>query len=67
MSIAMVTRTVIVAAYLIALFVEGRADTVTGAVAAGVVAVWTVPLLRDSRLRHHALQPGGRSEHGPAH
>jgi hypothetical protein len=51
MSTAMLTRTAVVAAYLLALLINGRADLRTGLLATAVVAVWAVPLLRDRRLR----------------
>jgi hypothetical protein len=63
MSIALLTRTAVVAAYLLALLVNGRADLATGLLAAAVVAVWAMPLLRD-RMRRRATAvrqdyPGG--------
>jgi Co/Zn/Cd efflux system component len=47
-SISLLSRTVIVAAYLIALLLHGRADTVTGLLAVAIVAVWATPLIRSS-------------------
>jgi hypothetical protein len=55
MPTALFTRTVVVAAYLLALLFKGRADLVTGLLAAAIVAVWTVSLCRDRMTR------GGRS------
>jgi hypothetical protein len=51
MSISLLSRTVVVAAYLLALLLHGRADIVTGILAVAVVAVWATPLLRDVRPR----------------
>jgi hypothetical protein len=50
MSTALVARTVIALAYLIALLLNGRAEPMTGMIAAAVLAVWAVPLLRDRIL-----------------
>jgi hypothetical protein len=53
-----------VAAYLIALLLHGRADTVTGLIAIAIVAVWAAPLLRDGRSHRTspvtAVRPGSR-------
>jgi Co/Zn/Cd efflux system component len=51
MSISLLSRTTIVAAYLVALLLHGRADTVAGLLAVAIVAVWAAPLLRDGRPR----------------
>jgi hypothetical protein len=51
MSTALLIRTIVVAAYLLALLVNGRADALTGLLAAAVIAVWTIPLLRDRTMR----------------
>ncbi|GIM93641.1 hypothetical protein [Paractinoplanes toevensis] len=51
MSVALLTRTAVSAAYLLALLLNGRADLTTGVLAAALVAVWVVPQLRDRRLR----------------
>jgi hypothetical protein len=51
MSIALFSRTVIVATYLIALLVNGRGDGPTALVAAAVSCVWAVALLRDGWAR----------------
>ena len=58
MSVPLLTRTVIVAAYLLALLFKGRADLATAMVAVSVAAVWAVALWRDRVIRG-----GGR---GPA-
>jgi Co/Zn/Cd efflux system component len=47
-SISLLSRTAIVAAYLTALLLHGRADTVTGLLAVAIVAVWAAPLLRST-------------------
>jgi hypothetical protein len=47
MSTALVARTAIALAYLTALLLTGRAEPLTGMVAAAVLAIWAVPLLRD--------------------
>jgi Co/Zn/Cd efflux system component len=47
-SISLLSRTAIVAAYLVALLLHGRADTVTGLLALAIVAVWATPLLRSA-------------------
>jgi hypothetical protein len=59
MSIALVARTLIVGAYLLAVGFHGRLDTVAGLVAAAVVAVWAAPLIRDGLLP--AVTPARRS------
>jgi Co/Zn/Cd efflux system component len=51
MSTSLLGRTGIAAAYLIALLLHGRADTVTGLMAVAITAVWAIPLLRDGRQR----------------
>jgi hypothetical protein len=51
MPTALLTRTVVVAAYLLGLLFHGRADVMTGLLAAAIVAVWTVSLFRD-RMTH---------------
>jgi hypothetical protein len=51
MSIAHLTRTVIVTAYLVGLLLNGRADLASGGIAAALVAVWAAPLLRDGMAR----------------
>jgi hypothetical protein len=43
---ALLTRTAVVAAWLLALLFQGRADLSTGLLAAAVMAVWTVSLIR---------------------
>jgi Co/Zn/Cd efflux system component len=53
MTTALLTRTVVIAAYLVALVLNGRADLLVGLLAAAVVALWTVSLIRDRVLRHH--------------
>jgi hypothetical protein len=47
MSIALVARTLVVVAYLLALAFGGRLDTGAGLVAVAVVAIWAAPLIRD--------------------
>jgi hypothetical protein len=47
MPTALYARSVVVAAYLLALLFHGRAELLTGLLAAAVVAVWTVSLCRD--------------------
>jgi hypothetical protein len=49
MSTALLTRTAVVAAYLVALGWNGRTDLTTGLLAAAIVALWIIPLLRDRR------------------
>jgi hypothetical protein len=64
MSIALLARTVIALAYLTALLLNGRAEPRTGMVAAGVLAVWAVPLLRDriiARSYASVREPLGRA------
>jgi Co/Zn/Cd efflux system component len=51
MSTSLLGRTGIVAVYLVALLLHGRADTVTGLIAVAITAVWAIPLLRDGRQR----------------
>ena len=51
---ALLIRTVIVAAYLLALLFHGRADLSTGLLAGAVLAVWVVPLIRDRMTRRSA-------------
>jgi hypothetical protein len=58
MLIAMLTRTVVLAAYLLALLLNGSADRLSGLVAAAVIAVWVASLLRDRMLRR---EPAPRS------
>jgi len=56
MSTALLIRTAVVAAYLLALLINGRADLLTGFLVAAVCAVWALPLLRDHmRQRARAL------------
>jgi hypothetical protein len=57
MLIALAARTAVVAAYLIALVLHGRAGAASGTLALAVVLVWGAPLLRD-RLRRSAARPG---------
>jgi hypothetical protein len=57
MPTALFTRTVVVAAYLLALLFNGRADLMTGLLAAAVVAVWTVSLWRDRMMRGGGSSP----------
>jgi hypothetical protein len=63
MSTALLTRTVVAAAYLLALLLNGPADAPTGLLAAAVIAVWTTPLLRDciTRRTPHPAPTGGDS------
>ena len=51
MSIALLTRTAVVALYLVALLLNGRADLLTGLVAAAIVAIWVIRLLLDRRTQ----------------
>ncbi|MEV7627023.1 hypothetical protein [Actinoplanes sp. NPDC089786] len=58
MPTALLTRSVVVAAYLLALLFQGRADLPTGLLAGAVIAVWTVPLVRDRMTRRSAPHGG---------
>jgi hypothetical protein len=49
MSVTLFARSTIVLSYLAALAGRGRLDLVTGLLAAAIVIIWTVPLLRDQR------------------
>jgi hypothetical protein len=60
MSTALIARTAIALGYLTALLLNGRAELLTGMVAAAVLAVWAVPLLRD-----RILARSGRSAREP--
>jgi len=51
MPTALITRTAVVAVYLLALLFKGRADLLTGVIGAAVVAVWAAALLRDTMMR----------------
>jgi len=51
MSIALLTRTAVVVLYLAALLLNGRADLLTGLVAAAIVAIWVIRLLLDRRTQ----------------
>ena len=51
MPTALLTRTVVIAAYLLALLFKGRADLMTGLLAAAVVAVWTISFCRHRMTR----------------
>jgi hypothetical protein len=55
MSTSLLGRTGIVAAYLIALLLHGRADTFTGLRAVAIAVVWVIPLLRNGR--QHRTSP----------
>jgi hypothetical protein len=57
MSTALFTRTAVIAVYLIALLLNGRADLLTALLTAAVVALWVIPLLRDRMARHVTLPP----------
>jgi Co/Zn/Cd efflux system component len=54
MLIALVSRSLVVGAYLVALLFQGRFDTLAGLVALGVVLVWAAPMARDAVRRRHA-------------
>jgi hypothetical protein len=51
MSTALLARTTVAVAYLLALLLNGRFDLMTGFLAAAVVAVWIIPLRRDHMMR----------------
>ena len=50
MPIALTARSLIVAAYLLALAFNGRFDIAAGLIAVAVLGVWVIPLIRDRRL-----------------
>jgi len=47
MSVALVARTLVALAYLSALLWHARAEPMTGVIAAAIVAVWAMPLVRE--------------------
>jgi hypothetical protein len=60
MSTALLSRSAVVSIYLLALLLNGRADLLTGSLAAAVVAVWVISLLRD-RLTRRGPVPAPQS------
>jgi hypothetical protein len=55
MSTGLVTRTAVIAVYLIALLLNGRADLPAVLLGAAIVALWVIPLLRDRMTRHDTV------------
>jgi hypothetical protein len=51
MSVAMICRSVILAAYLAALGLGGRADLIAAVVGLAVITIWAAALLRDRYAR----------------
>ena len=56
MSTALLARTAVAVAYLLALLLNGRLDLMTGFLAAAVVAVWIIPLCRDRMTRRSPVR-----------
>jgi len=57
MSVAMTCRSVILAAYLAALGLGGRADVVAAVVGLAVITIWAAALLRDRYARPATAVP----------
>jgi hypothetical protein len=51
MSTALLTRSVVVAGYLLGLLIHGGVNLRAGLLALAIVAVWAAPLLRDRFIR----------------
>jgi hypothetical protein len=64
MLFALVTRTVVAGAYLVGLLWHGLFDTLAALLAAAVVLIWAVPLIR-SAIRPRTVVSGWRCSTAP--
>ena len=63
MRIDLVIRTLVLAPWLAGLIWRGTFDVMAVVLTLSLLALWALPLLRDSRLRHAAAAPAWEPRH----